>query len=288
MDLITDYAVLSSILSKWKKERGRNFYTNFFVFGENLRHIIEQENLYYEVSDDCVLIFLDEGNYFQFYYYLAKDADLPHIPVHKTVSAWLVRNEGIIEDVKKQKEKLEAAGFLWKETSAQYSMSLEEEKDAIQKQYEIFGGRIAQEGLQIGYLSMEDDSTEIQRLWEASFEVYRRPDLSERLEEIIQNKNVMIVRDVMTRNRKIVATQMMEIQNKTIHTSKTCVHEAYRGKGIGKMLLISSLMDAMQRGCRRWIVEIDENNISSIRMHSIVPMVRTGILSEQFVYRCTS
>lgn len=65
----------------------------------------------------------------------------------------------------------------------------------------------------------------------------------------------------------MIGSQFMDFQaGRTVHPHKTCVHAKYRGMGVGKLLVLASLSDALKRGCIRWLVEVDEGNTPSLQM----------------------
>lgn len=290
MERVKDYNEFFRQLSKFKKENATT-YTNFFLFGSKLKNIISQGKLYAEQTNGAFVICEDEGGYFQFYYCVNAMAKIPLAFTDKTCASWLIYNEKTsAEEVQAQKDKLLQAGFRYVVRNIQYTMDIGKKADSIKAKLALQSKKAADRGITLRFMEKEDYK-DLDALWRQCFDAFRIPDISKDLSELTADKRILLACKDMSSGevaskRKIVGSRFMDFQGKTVHTHKTCVDSECRGAGVGKLLVLAGLDEALKRGCTRWLVEVDEGNTASEQMHIGAlgeQPERSGVIAEMFV-----
>ncbi len=288
MEQVKDYNIFFRQLQKFKKENGP-VYTNFYLLGGKLKNIISLGKLYYEVSDSALIMCEDEGEYYQFYYCVREKADIPPVAANKTCTCWLIWGDKTSEeDVLAQRNKIIGVGFEPVVKSIQYTMKIGERADTIRANLASLAKKAERNGITLRYMEA-DDYEELSALWHQCFDSFRIADIGGEMESLVAEKRILLACRKEKSGREIIGSQFMDFQaGRTVHTHKTCVNAKCRGMGVGKLLVLASLNDALKRGCTRWLVEVDEGNTPSLQMHFGAMgerPERTGVLSETFARR---
>lgn len=297
MEAVKNYSEFLKFLLRFKKENDPT-HTNFFLLGDKLKRLIEQNRIFYEIKDNCLVIVENQGEYNHFYYCLNANGLIPEVFTDKTNVSYLVYNQRMEKvEIEAQRDKLLKAGFEYRIQSFTYGKTISDCADIIYKNLAVQIEKAKHNGVELGYMK-EEDYKEIDALWRKCFDALRVPDISQDLQEIVNEKRIIVARkktlsgSELQTDMSIVGITAMDFQGKTVHTQKTCVHLDCRGMGIGKLLVLASLSEAMERGCKRWLVEIDEGNTAAEKMHFgafVNGPSKTGIIAEMFVKRqlCT-
>lgn len=293
MEQIKDYDKFFRQLSKFKKDNPPIF-TNFYQFGSKLKNGIAQGKLFLERHENGFYIFEGEGEYFQFYYCIKAKTDLFMERIDRDCASWLIYNERTDkEDIRKQREKLLQAGFEYVVKNYQYVVDISQQNDAVCNRFSYLRRQAEEKGIELRFME-PDDYEDVYALWRLSFDSYRIPDIRRELEKISNDRRVILAyQKALDENGningiKIIGTTFMDFQGKTMHTHKTCVHPKCRGLGLGKLLKLASISEALKRGCTRYLVEIDEGNTASERMNfgsTGERQKKTGVITEVFVRR---
>ena len=168
----------------------------------------------------------------------------------------------------------------------QYAMKIGERADTIRANLAPLAKKAECNGITLRYMEA-DDYEELSALWHKCFDSFRIADISSELESLVAEKRILLACGKENSGRGIIGSQFMDFQaGRTVHTHKTCVHTNCRGMGVGKLLVLASLSDALKRGCTRWLVEVDEGNTPSLQMHFGAMgerPERTGVVAETFV-----
>lgn len=284
MEKVRDYKDFLRQLSKFKRENSPT-YTNFYLFGSKLEKLIDQGRLQAKQSEGAVCIIEDQGRYFQFYYCVHAEGEIPLLTTEKTCASWLIWNDRTkTEEVQASREKLRKAGFKPVARNIQYAMDIGMRADAIRRKLSAAKKKATGQGIELRFMEPEDYQ-ELDALWHQCFEEYRIPDLGKELTELAAEKRILLACKA-DEKKQVVGSRFMDFQGKTVHTHKTCVSAGYRGLGLGKLLVLAGLEEALKRGCTRWLVEVDEGNTASEQMHFGAMgerLERTGTIAELYV-----
>lgn len=279
---VSDGKELLRALGRFRKEH-RPALGNFYKMMDEVEDLARRGKLFFEDSGDSFLIFHDEGRYCQFYYTFPRNLVSAGVGLEtnspKPLACYSIAGgAGAEQELEEQGAVLARSGFSFVVRNLQFTMKLDEAaEEKIDSKLAQFQSRPGHDRYMLDFLRQEDRS-ELRSLWESCFDFCRIPDLSHSLGDIVANRQIMVLRD--KEKGQMVATQFMEIRGKNVHTQKTCVDEEYRGHGLGAFLVAASLKEAMRRGCSRWVVEVDEDNTASLRMHSFLSPKPNGTVAE--------
>ena len=280
MELVRDAKTFMQELSRFKKKH-TSFYTNFFKFIDEINKLVYQRRLAIDISDGCFLIFEFEKEYYQLYYCVDSASQIPTLCLDKTLATWVISSKKTNKkDTVAHKKMLMDAGFSYDVRNLQFSLMLNELEPWLKLQKRKYLDQMNTKRYEVGFLR-ENEAGNFEVILSSAFPYYRIEDIPFELVNALENRNIMVIRDKIKDN--LIAFMYMEFRGKMVHTKKICVDKAYRGMGFGKFIMISSLLEAISRGSRRWLVEVDESNKVSLNLHGCMPLQETGIVADLFL-----
>lgn len=277
-------------LLRFKRENSPS-YTNFYLMGNRLKSLIEQTRISYEIIDNCLVVTEDQGEYNHFYYCVNADVAIPVLKSDKINVAYLVYNQSVAEkDIETQRNKLLYAGFEYRIKSLTYETKIGECADVIHNNLAVQSQKAKKNCMELRYMRQEDYQ-EVDDLFRKCFDMLRVPYICKEFNEIVRDKRgVIAYKKTQMENgkvrMKIIGIMLVDFNGKTIHTQKICVHPECRGMGVGRYMMLAVLAEAVELGYKRWLVEIDEDNYSSKKMHfgalDYIPK-ESGVVAEMYV-----
>jgi ribosomal-protein-alanine N-acetyltransferase len=124
-----------------------------------------------------------------------------------------------------------------------------------------------------------DDLTEVIRIERASFpspwseEMFRR--------ELMKNKDFSIFISAKL-NDRLVGYGGIWIIIDEAHVVNLAVHPSYRGKGIGRLILLALLEIAQRKGMKRLTLEVRRSNVNAIRFYKRFGFQQRGIRKDYY------
>lgn len=242
--------------------------SNCFFMPNEVKALIASGKLYYTRMDTTLYIWVIEKDYDHLYYYLAADKEPGEIESHRQVVLDFVCREGKEDSVKQEAGVFENIGFSKYKTYVRMKRTVNESEPDLDDVPYTFGNNNAVYAAQIV------------KLWSDSLDMLSIPIPSvDEVEELISEKCVYYMLDGDT----VVAAVHMECTGRSCILNHISVDDRYRGKGLGKHLMLRSFEAVAANGVQNCNLWVDVNNIPALNMYKKYGFQDEGMLSEQYL-----
>lgn len=131
--------------------------SNLFLLPDELKSTIAEGRMSYTLTDDALLLYVDEGYYYHLYYFLPLSSELPEIRLDKQVLVEIIYNEKREnETVQALRDKCLRAGAHYKKKSRQMEMPLSRMREVLDSDYEAVESRLKSEGISFSFAEKKD------------------------------------------------------------------------------------------------------------------------------------
>ncbi len=251
--------------------------TNCFLMSSSFAPYVDAGRLYYEQYDQGVVVYIDEGDYYNLYYYLEKDAAFPKIHQEKPILIEEIDSRGTREAYLQELEpRLQTAGFSLYRVNEQFEkkLSAEDPEPAYRKMLDA---------LQVQHLSItrctdKAMAAEVIRLWESELEL---SDVPAAHRQFLEKGDTVYC--IVNEKGQVVSTYWWARAGRRAYEARHIVtHPEYLRKGLGKTLMLACFMDVKAQGVDTIITWISDQNTRSIALHEKMGFRKNGRHSRQY------
>lgn len=249
MKLLESYSQFKEITTQYKEKGCRA--SNLFMLPDDIRAVIENRRMYYDETDNCLLLFVDEPGFYRCYYYCNAEASLkPYDLNDRDMVIEFPYNNEMNERQLKQVERIKELGFSLGRKSGEMILSPENIKELPLKTDEV------------GYAEESDGDQILYLLNDAFDPLYAYLPEKEQMLRMIDEKKVLVVR----REGKVAGVLNSDVESNSAVIRHLAVDRRFRGCGTGPLLVRAFIKryNGTVRAFRHWV---DLDNAPAIRMY---------------------
>ena len=279
MELIESYEVYDEYVKKIRLVQ-KKCETNLFLLPKDICTIIADKRMYLDTADGLINILVDEGYYYHLYYIWNLCYPMIFPKVNKNILIENIYNlKGSSECAELVKSRCLDSGAKFNKRSYQIEIIESQRNTILESEYETLKKHLHLQNLEIVNAN-KTDILQIVDLWKKYLEVYDFTYISEQLmDEMISRKEILVVRN---QNGEVLAAKCMNFKGARSVGYHLVVNPAYRGRGLGKMLMYEWLSRAKQKDIKVCNVWVAENNKVSLSCHLKAGKI-TDKVSEQYI-----
>lgn len=262
------------------KQRFAKVVSNCGLMPASFEPMISEGRLTVKLHDKGLFVFVDEGNYYNLYYFWDVESPLEGLPKGKPILAEILGSENWGAQPGAVEEKLIQSGFRRFKKNDQFVLQLEENRSSIGEEYQRRLAQLNEMGIQIVPCDTASLADKTVALWFSELDPT----------DIPQEHTQFLVRDndhvscAVNRDNEVVAAYWWHIEGKGTGEGRHIVtHKDYLRRGIGTALLLCGQMDLLSRGGKRVITWISDSNTKSIFLHEHVGFQKNGKISTQYI-----
>lgn len=255
--------------------------SNLFLLPDELKSTIAEGRMSYTLTDDALLLYVDEGYYYHLYYFLPLSSELPEIRLDKQVLVEIIYNEKREnETVQALRDKCLRAGARYKKKSRQMEMPLSRMREVLDSDYEAVESRLKSEGISFSFAEKKD-LPKIKSLWEQFLDPldFKYMPLSV-MEKMAENNEITTARN---EQGEVIAGECIQISGSRSLSYHLAVDIPARGKGLGKAFMYHWFLVTLESSAKIGNAWFAEDNTVSINCH-LKAGEFTGKVSEQYVF----
>ena len=243
------------------------------------KYILE-ERLYVETYENGMALFIDEGRYYNMYYFWKTGCAMADFRQDKPVLIEELDNNGSrTEYIKNIEQFFFDVGFNEFKNNLQLEMSLKDKEKIIEEHLSKKMLKLSDQILQLDFCSDDDILKESIKLWQDSLDVTDIPQ--EHMSLGADDKLACIL----TEARKVVATNWWRNAKKTSEGRHTVTHPEYFQRGLASTLLLVWCKDAIDHGVERCFTWVSDTNVRSLARFKKLGFVPNGRSSKQYILR---
>ncbi len=279
MNQIKDIQQYKELLH-WNKSRFNAIYTNCILLASGMRPFIEESRLYFELYPDGIALFVDEGRYYNLYYFWNQNAPFACFRCSKPVLVEEVNNNGSRDACLAQIESaLVNAGFMLMRNNVQVEKQLKTGEslsfdEALRLRAE---NALTDTGLSLQYCQDEETFHQVTALWEQYLGAADVP-----LDHFTLKSDSVILNAV-TAEGMVAATQFWKVSGRSSECRHTVTHPDYYRHGLAMALIQAWLNTTREQGVCRWLTWISDKNSPSLALYHKMGFRQNGRTSKQYI-----
>lgn len=275
MEKFKDVQHYSTTIKSFKRDFSVTYSTNFYMTDEVVR-LISSNRLYFSRYEDILLIYRDEGAYWQVSFIAPPLRETKEIKTDKKCVLTLYPNTK--KTLEKDAEILkiaEAIGFKRKTCYRYFEIDLEKRKEEIKTELEKSTALLNKKGFFLAKYSSTYGNM-IRSLWTSCFGA-ENVSIDDMTDEI---KKTVVAID---KNGKLCGTYLPKENGKSFSLWHLAVDEGCRGNGIARCLTLKLFGMALNSGYTKAFNWIADDNVSSLALHKNLGMVSTDIVAVKYM-----
>ena len=267
-------------LMRENKERIGKVEKNCFLMSSSMNKYIEEERLYVETYENGMVLYVDEGRYYNMYYFWKSDCKMFDFRQDKPVLIEELNNNGSRNEyIEKIESSLFEVGFTVFKNNLQLELSLKDKKKIIEKQLSEKLQKISAQNLRLEFCTDDDILEKSIILWQDSLDVTDIP------QEHMSLKSNDKLACILTETREVIATNWWRNSNKNSEGRHTVTHPEYFQRGLASTLLLVWCKDAIDQGVERCYTWVSDTNDRSLAMFKKIGFTPNGRTSKQYILR---
>lgn len=252
--------------------------SNCFLTSGGMAAIIERQPVLYEVYDQGVVFYIDEGTYYRAFYFLDSEKGLPEMRQDKLVEIEEPDSNGRRSTYLMQFfQELEQAGWKRIARNIQVSSTLAERSQQIERDYQDALDAAAGQGFSIANCPKRH-AARVVELWSTFLHETDIPAEHVNFADDPSQRVVVVLND----DDYVCATNWWRWQGGQCEIRHTVTDPAYYKRGLGYLLQCAAMKDALDNGCRTVFTYIDDRNYRSIGMFEKAGIVANGKTTVQY------
>lgn len=279
MDRIESIEQYQGLIAGLRSKHGR-MNTNCFSMNDYFIPFIEDGRLFYEEYPSGACVFMDEGTYYNLYYFLDPDAPFPEISLDKPVLIGEM-NSGTARDayIESAGKMFSAAGFRPFKTDHLYSFSIKDHPDREEKLESLYAPLREEGGYEMSEVRNQETLDEMIRLWESELDLMDIPAAHRRLPAPGGNAELFCLKH----DGKVIGTYYVELQKSNSVGWHVVTAPGYTGRGIGRLMLLTGAGYVAANGSRNLTTWISDENERSIAVHERAGFTKLSRTAVQFI-----
>ena len=258
------------------KERAGKIDSNCILMSSAMEPYIREGRLFFRAFPEGLVLYADEGRYYELYYYWQPDAPFGEFMADKPVSAVEVISPGKREAYAvRMEEKLLSAGFSLFKTTLQLEADLTDLPYPLEEELSRRLEALKAQGITLRYC---DDAllSQVRLLWETYLDPMDVP--CGHLEESAEERILCAV----DKSGKVAAVKWWRCVNRTQEGRHTVTDPAWYRHGLGTALLLAQFLYGREHGMTKNVTWVSDENVRSLAMCQKVGLVLNGRSSKQY------
>lgn len=279
MEQIKDIQQYKELL-RWNKSRFDGIQTNCILLSSGMRPFIEEGRLYFESYPEGIALFIDEGRYFNLYYFWNQNAPFASFHRSKPVLVEEVNNNGSRDACLAETErKLVNAGFALVRNNVQVEKQQKPGELPVADAPQPFRTEdiLAAAGLSLQICRDEQNFRQVTALWERYLGPTDVP-----LDHFTMKSDAVILNAV-TAEGMVAATQFWKNSGRSSECRHTVTHPDYYRHGLAMALIQAWLETTEKQGVCRWFTWISDKNSPSLALFHKMGFRQNGRISKQYI-----
>lgn len=262
------------------KERFGTCRTNCFFMGDHIKKLISQNRFYMQGYEHGMAFFVDEGAYYNLYYFWGEGAAFVDFRQERPVVV-----ESSEPRIKRREEPsfdgldqlLTEAGFKLFKTNYQLEMKLAGQEPVLRERSSAGERRLEELGLSLSFSDGGESLRQAIDLWESALDPTDIP-LDHRT---LSEQDALLC--IMDPKNRVVATNWWRITGKSAEGRHTVVHPDYYHRGIASFMLTKECLCAVEAGADRVLGWVHEDNTKSLALHEKIGFSFSGKACKQYI-----
>lgn len=260
-------------LIRWNKARFASVVTNCMVMSDTISGFLSSERLFCEIYDNGLALFVDEGRYYNLYYFWNKDTPFASFRRDKPVLVEeLSSNASRDACITRKEQALADAGF----TRIRNNLQVEKRADS-DTLFPLRVDALREKGLRLEYCRDARRLDQVTALWEAHLDITDIP-----ADHYILGTEAVIL-NVIAPDDSVAATHYWKTNGKSSECRHTVTHPGYYRQGLATVLIASWLNHSAQQGAVRWLTWISDRNERSLSLYRSLGFLPNGRTSRQYL-----
>ena len=277
---VDNLAQYKSLLAE-NKQRFAKVVSNCGLMPASFGSVIAEGRLTAKIYEKGLCVFVDEGGYYNLYFFWDLDSPMEDLPKDKPLLAEIMGNENWGRRPDMAEEKLLRSGFRRFKKNDQFVLQAEENRVLIEAEYQRRLARLEEIGIRIVPCSTSSLADQTIALWFSELDPTDIPQEHTRF-PVRENDHVFCAINC---EDEVVAAYWWRIEGKGSGEGRHIVtHRDYLRRGIGTALLLCGQTDLLAHGGRRMITWISDSNERSLLLHEHVGFRKTGKTSIQYIF----
>ncbi len=274
MIIIESMAQLEALIEKAEQSQDKPV-NNFYLYEDDAARLIGQRRLYCQVVGTSFAVYSDEGAYYQMYFFADKQKPVGACHTEKPLVCEVLFREGDKEGILKMKEMLNE--FSIHKTSAMVTCRVKDIEQSLRCQYDEAKHAAAEKQIFVRNAA-EKDLPALKGLWSYLDPLDFKYMNTQELEASFINKEITVAESGAA---GICGTVWRTKKGHTSLHKQLAVSETMRGHGIGRLLVLDSLMRDIAEGAAVRSCWLDIKNNATLSLHNRIGFVSANKLSVQ-------
>ena len=271
-------------LLRQNKSKHRQVDTNCFLMSSVVGEYITKGCLFAEEYNQGLILFIDEGSYFNLHYFWESGTPLPNLKQNKPVVIEELNNNGSRDAYLSQFEPfLIHAGFSLLKNNLQVAALVKESDKELRDQYisayDEKKKRLEAQGFRIR-LCMDDACMEqVVSLWESALPSTDIPNAHKVLDS---DTPVMCIFDS---ENTLCSAKWWHHSGKISEGRHVVTNPNFERRGLGSTIQLAWIVDGLNNGVERFITWIADSNEASHAMHKRTGFLCNGRSVKQYILK---
>lgn len=275
MKKITNFEQYTELFSHLQQKYPDMVYNHMMLPGE-ISHALEKNKLFYETSENGLIFYIKEKDFYKLYFFISEDAVLTVSHKDRPLLIECIYTARRPDPcVQKMQRKLSATSFVPYVENKRIRARIEETSGLSLENVQLKSGFFWR-------FACDADISVLYKLWKV-MDIYNStiPE-TEELQEFIQNREILCV----CQNNQVCGVVRLKVENKkTGSIWLVAVDPHFRRQGIATELYRLSFSVLRNRGCTRVIEWCDETNKAVLSVSKQLGFQFDGIISNSYILK---
>ncbi len=254
--------------------------TNCFLMSSAVEKLIDKDCVFAVEYSQGLIIFIDEGSYFNLYYFWESGMPLPELRQNKPVLIEELNNNGTRDAyLEKFEPVLTKAGFSLFQHNLQLEANLKDCEQELRDKLEQKKNRLEAQGFRIEPCTDEACMKKVVSLWESALEP---TDIPKDHKGLNPENEVFCIFD---NENTLCAVNWWHHSKKTSEVRHLVTNKDFERRGLGSTLQLVWLVNALDNGVERHMTWIANTNTPSLELHKNAGFKCNGRTSKQYILK---
>jgi ribosomal protein S18 acetylase RimI-like enzyme len=269
MDKIESYDQCVKLIKEFTRKAG-HITTNCYILPNEMRHMIDSKLIYYQISKDILVLYIDESDYMHIYYWITDET----LPVIKQTEKVVVLDLVARGKENPEEQRWEKAGF------KPYKLYTRMKYDLFNwHRHDISDLR---DNLCAISPARASDLKNIYLLWRECLDWYSTPLPTEsEIEWMAASGHIYCARH----HTDIIGAVYMDAASKSCVLKHLSIGRDYRRQGFGSFLMDYALKAMVEEGIEKCILWVDIDNTPAYENYVKYGFEQDGLWSRQMIWR---
>lgn len=278
MELVKEISEYKELI-RWNKGRLGKVDSNCFLMTKSIGVFIDEQRLYVQKYENGIVLYVDEGNYYNAYYFWKPEAEFADLSKEKPVLIEELDNNGARESyLSSHEQRMIESGFELFKTNLQLERALSDEGAELGKELEERTVKLQNMGLSLSFCDSQKTLEKVLSLWDSALDI---ADIPQDHKVMSEDAPILCVFD----DEKLAAVSWWQ-HSKSISESRHIVTDPdYYKRGLASTMLIMWMDDAIKNNVGKCLTWISDHNFRSLSMYEKLGFTRNGKISKQYILK---